>query len=160
MQRHVQGAGNGVLPAILVASQEHGEALLEPRWMRFAQHSHDFGIGEPLRDLLASAEAGAEFCAGDVERADAGRNFVVRPVLVAIWEIDHLLKWDDLDAEFVPVLFHSILGVVRAVEIFARGILAWTGMVPTNNEVGRTVVFADDGVPDRFTRSSHTHGQR
>ena len=32
-------------------------------------------------------------------------------------------------------------------------------MVATNNEVGSTVVLANDGVPDSLTRTSHTHGE-
>ena len=33
-------------------------------------------------------------------------------------------------------------------------------MVTADNEVGRTMVLPDDGVPDGLTGTTHTHGQR
>lgn len=62
----VEGAGDGVFAAVLVACEEDGEALFVARWVGFAQDSDDFGVGEPFRDLGAGAEAFAEFWGGSV----------------------------------------------------------------------------------------------
>ena len=160
MQRHVQGPRDSVLAAVLVAGQEDGEALLEARRVGFAQHAHNLGVGEPFRDVLAGAEAGAELSAADVENSHAVRDLVVGLVLVAVGEVDHLLEGDDFDAQFLPVLLDGVLGVVRAVEVFAGAVLAGAGVVAADDEVRGAVVLADDGVPDRLPRSTHAHGQR
>jgi hypothetical protein len=52
-----------------------------------------------------------------------------------------------------------MLSIVRTVVILAVLVLAGAGVVTTDNEVGRTVVLADDGVPDSLTGTTHAHGE-
>lgn len=61
VERHVQGARDGVLAAVGVARQEDGEALLVAGWVGLAQDADDFGVGEPRGDVTAGAETAAEF---------------------------------------------------------------------------------------------------
>lgn len=155
-----QGAGHGVLAAVLVACQEDGEALGEARGVGLPEDFDHFGVGEPFRDVFARAQPVAEFGAADVERADAGGDFVFRPVFVAVGEVGHHLEGDDFDAQLVSVFFHGVLGVVGAVELFAFGVLAGSGVVSSDDEMCGSVVLSDDGVPDRFSWSTHAHCQR
>lgn len=158
VQRHVERARDGLLAAVLVAGQEDGEALLEPGRVGFPEHAHDFGVGEPLGDVLAGAETGAELGPADVEGSHAGGDFVVGLVLVAVGEVDHLLERDDFYPQFLPVLLNGVLCVVRAIEVFARAVLTRSGMVTAHYKVRGTVILADDGVPDRFPWPAHAHG--
>ena len=154
----LEGAGDGVLAGVLVAGEKDGEALGEAGRVRLPEHFDDFGVGEPFRDVFAGAEPVAEFGAADVEGSDAGWDFVFGTVLVAVGEVGHHLEWDDFDAEFVSVFLNGVLSVVRAVELFAFGILARTRVIPSHDEMCSTVVLPDDSVPYRFSRSTHTHG--
>jgi hypothetical protein len=69
------------------------------------------------------------------------------------------LEFHDLDSELGLVLLDSVLGIVGAVEILALGVGTRTGVVTTDNEVGGTMILADDGVPDGLTGTTHAHGQ-
>ncbi len=158
VQRHVQGARDGVFAAVLVAGQEDGEALLEPWGVGFPEHAHDFGVGEPFGDVLAGAQSRAELRPADVEGPHAGGDLVVGLVLVAVGEIDHLLERHDFYPQFLSVLLNGVLCVVRAIEVFAGTVFARSGMVAAHYEVRSAVVLADDGVPDCFSWSAHAHG--
>lgn len=57
----VEGARDGVLAAVLIASEEDGEALLAAGRVGFAEDAYDFGVGEPFWDLLAGSETLAKF---------------------------------------------------------------------------------------------------
>jgi hypothetical protein len=70
------------------------------------------------------------------------------------------LEGNDLDAELVTVLLDGVLCVVRTVEVLTLAVAAGTGVVTADDEVGSTVVLADNGVPDGLTRTTHTHSQR
>ena len=159
VQCHLQGAGDGVLAAVLVARQEDGETLLRARRVRLAQHLDDLRVGEPLRDVTAASEARAQLGAGDVEGAGLLGDCVDGGILVAVGQVGHHLEGDDLDAELLAVLLDSVLRVVGAVEVNALAVLTGSGVVTANNEVGGTVVLADNGVPDGLTRATHTHSQ-
>jgi hypothetical protein len=98
-------------------------------------------------------------CSRDVQSLDALLNLVLGLVLVRVGKVGHLLEGHDLDAELVPVLLDGVLCIVRAVEVNALGVLARTSVVTANNEVGRTVVLADDGVPDGLAGTAHTHSE-
>lgn len=160
VERHLQSAGDLVLARVHVARQEDGEALLRPRRVRLAEDLNDLGVREPLRNLAAGPEPGAQLGTGDIEGADALGDGVDGRVLVAIGQVGHHLEGNDLDAEFVTVLLDRVLGVIGSVEVDTLAVLARTGVVTTDDEVGRTVVLADDGVPDGLTRTTHTHSQR
>lgn len=98
-------------------------------------------------------------CARDVESTDALLDLVDRLVLIGIGEVGHHLERHNLDAELVLVLLHLVLGIIGAVEIHTLGVLSRAGVVATNNEVGSTMILADDGVPDSLTRTTHAHSQ-
>lgn len=69
------------------------------------------------------------------------------------------MEGDHFNVELALVLGDELLSVVRAVEVFALRVFAWTSVVSANNEVGGAEVLADDGVPDRFTRTAHAHSK-
>ena len=156
----VERAGDGVFAGVGVASQEDGKALLVARRVGFAEHADDFGVGEPFRDVAAGAETAAELGAGDVEGLDLLWNFVFGSVLIGVGQVGHLLELDDFDAELVLVLLDGVLGVVWAIDFLAFAVLAWAGVVTADDEVGGAVVLADDGVPDGFAGTAHTHSER
>ena len=157
MERYVQSACYGIFPAVLVAGKENRETLSEARGMGFPEYFHDFRVREPFWDIFSAAQAGTELRAGDVECADAWGDFVVGFVFVAVGEVDHLLEGYNFDAEFLSILFYRVLCVIRSVEILPSTVLAGAGVIAADDEVGCTVVFADDGVPDCFSGSAHAH---
>lgn len=159
VQSHLQGARDGVLARVLVAGQEDGEALCGAGLVGVAENLDDFGVGEPLWDLAAGAQARAQLSAGYVQGADALGDLVDGLVLVGVGEVGHHLEGDDLDAELLAVLLHGVLGVVWAVELNARAVLAGAGVVTADDEVSRTVILADDGVPDGLAGTTHAHGE-
>lgn len=159
VKRHLQSTGDLVLAGVRVAGEENGKALLGAGRVRLAQHLDDLGVREPLRNLTAAAEAGAELGSGDVEGADTLGDLVNRGVLVAVGKVGHHLERNDLDAELVAVLLNGVLGIVGAVEVDALAVLAGTGVVTADDEVGRTVVLADDGVPNGLAGTAHAHGK-
>ena len=65
-----------------------------------------------------------------------------------------------LAAQLGLVLADEVLGVVRAVERLALGVLAGPGVVASHDEVGDPVVAPDDRVPDGLPGSPHAHGER
>lgn len=98
-------------------------------------------------------------CSGNIQSLDASLNLVLGLVLIRVGQVGHLQEGNDLDTELIPVLLNSVLGVVRAVEVYALGVLSWTSVVTADNEVGGSVILADDSVPDGLTGTSHTHGK-
>lgn len=43
--------------------------------------------------------------------------------------------------------------------VLALLVLTGTSVITPNDEVGSTVVLADDGVPESLTRTTHSHGE-
>jgi len=75
-------------------------------------------------------------------------------------DVDDHLAEDDLEADFVFIFFDEGVGVVGSVEIFTVFFLvAGAGVVSTDDEVGASVVFSDEGVPDGFAGTGHAHGE-
>ena len=58
------------------------------------------------------------------------------------------------------MLFEKLLGVVRAVEVLAVGIFSGAGMIAADDEVGASMILANQAMPDGFARSAHAHGER
>ncbi len=58
------------------------------------------------------------------------------------------------------MLGHRLLGGVGRIERLAGAILAGTGVVAADDEVGAAVVPADDRVQQDLARAGHPHGQR
>lgn len=160
VESNLQGAGDGVLSAVLVTGQEDSETLRGTWWVGLAEHADDLWVGEPLWNFTASAETVAELSSGDVEGANAGWDLILWLVLVRVWEVGHHLERHNLDTELVLVLLNRVLGVVWAVELLALAVLSWAGVITSDNEVGRTEVLANDRVPDSLTRTTHAHGKR
>jgi len=71
-----------------------------------------------------------------------------------------LLERNDFDAEFLAVCFNGVLSIIGAVKILASAVFAGPSVVAADDEVRGAVVFADDGVPDCFSGSTHAHGER
>lgn len=159
VQGNLQSTGDGVLAGVHVTSEEDGETLGSARGVGLAQNLDNLGVGEPLGDVGAGAQTTAELGTGDVEGLDASGDLVNGAVLIGIGEVGNHLEFDDLDAELVLVLLDGVLGIVGAVEVLALGVGTRTGVVTSDNEVGGTMVLADNGVPDGLTGTTHTHGQ-
>ncbi|KFY70136.1 hypothetical protein V498_10389 [Pseudogymnoascus sp. VKM F-4517 (FW-2822)] len=159
VQGYLQGARDGVLAGVLVAGEEDSEALRGAGLVGVAEHLDDLGVGEPLWDLAAGAQARAQLGAGDVEGAGALGDLVDGLVLVRVGKVRHHLEGDDLDAELLAVLLHGVLRIVGTVELNARAVLAGAGVVAADDEVRRAMVLADDGVPDGLAGTAHAHGE-
>lgn len=159
VQRDLQGAGNVLLAAVVVARQEDGETLLGAGRVGLAQDLDDLRVREPLGDVAAAAQARAQLRAGDVQRARALRDLVDGHVLVVVGDVRDHLEGDHLDAELVAVLLDGVLGVVGPVPVDALAVLAGPGVVAPHDEVRRAVVLADDGVPDGLAGPAHAHGE-
>ena len=151
--------GDGGFAAAGKSAEEDREALLVARREAATQLRRDFRIGEPARDVATFVEAIAQLGAGKVEDAGILRHFVSREIFILVLEVDHHLERHQGDADFLFVFREELLGFVRSVERLAVGILARTGMVAADDEVGAAVVFANERVPDGFARAAHAHGK-
>lgn len=127
--------------------------------MRFTENPDNLGVREPLGDLTATSQPRAQFRAGDIESAGILGDLVNGRILVLVGEVGNHLEGNDLNAKLVAVLLNGILGIIWAVEINTLAVLTGTGVITADDEVGRTVVLADDGVPDGLTGTTHSHGQ-
>ena len=87
-------------------------------------------------------------------------DLVLREILSLLLDIDHVLERHHRDVEFLLMLLHEVLCVVRAVERLAVAVLAGTGVVAPDDEVRAAVVLADDRVPERLARAAHAHRER
>lgn len=155
----LQSTGDLVLAAVLETGHEDGETLLAGQRVLLTKNLDDLRVREPSRNLLTSAETVAKLGTGNVHGAGTLRDLVGGHVLVVIWDVDHLLEFDHLDAKLLLVLLDKFLSIVRAVVVLAVLVLTGTSVVTADNEVGRTVVLTDNGVPQSLTRTTHAHGQ-
>ena len=78
VEGNLQGSRDRVLAAVLESRQEDGEALLEPCWVRFAQHLDHLGVGEPFGDVLSRAQATAKLCASQPDLKHCWRSYRCR----------------------------------------------------------------------------------
>lgn len=160
VQGDLEGTGNRILAAVLVTSQEDGETLLSGQRVLLAEDLDDLGVREPGGDLLAGSETVSELSARDVEGASTLGDLVVGKVLIAVGEVDHLLELDHLDAKLLLELLDEMLSIIRTVVVLTVLVLAGAGVITAHDEVGSTVVLADDGVPEGLARTTHAHGKR
>jgi hypothetical protein len=128
--------------------------------MRPPQFTHHLGIREPFRYFFARHQALTQLAAGNSEGAAAGRNSVFRQVAGPVCDVHHLVRRHHLDAEFLFVPMEHRLCIVRPVERVALRVLAGARMIPTDDQVGASVIPSHDGVREHFTRSRHAHGER
>ena len=131
-----------------------------PRRIAAPQLLHDFRIGKPAGNVAAFVQALAQLCPGDVQHARPFRDLVGGEILVLIFEVDHHVEGHHGDADVGLVLLEEFLGFVGAVERLAVGVFARTGVIAAHDEVGATVILANQCVPDGLARPAHAHGQR
>ena len=156
-----QNVGDGRLARTRKSGEENRHALFVPWRKAAAQFLHDFRISEPCRECRVLHSDGRASSVPEMfSTCRIFLDFIVRNVLVFILEVHHHAEGHHGDADFGFVLLESFLRLVGAVERLAVGILAGTGMVAADDEVGAAVILADERVPDRFARAAHAHCQR
>jgi len=155
-----EDVGDGGFPAARKAAEEDRQSLFRAGREAAAQFDRDFGKREPRRNVAPFIEARTKFSAGEVENAGVFRDFVSREVFVLVFEVNHHLERHGGDADFILVFGEEFLRLVGTVEWFAIGILARAGVVAADDEVGATVILADERVPDGLARTAHAHCQR
>jgi hypothetical protein len=160
IQRDVESTSNRILSAVLVTSEEYSETLCGTGRVRFSQDTDDLGVREPFRNLTTVTETAAKFSTRDVESTDTSWDLIFGTVLVTVWKVGHHLEGDDFNTKLRLVFLNSVLCIVWTIEFLALAILSWTGMITANDEMSRTEILADNGVPDSFTRTTHSHSQR
>src|ERR1039458_5271821 len=142
------------------SGEEDGHTLLRA-WREAApQFLNYLGIGEPRRNVAAFIQPVAQFGAGDIQNLVALLDLVVGDVAVLVFEVHHHAERHHGDADVGLVLLKSFLGLVGTIEGLAVGVFARAGVIAAHDEVGAAVVLANQGVPDRFARSTHAHGKR
>ena len=108
------------LPGAGQAGEKDGEALVGAGRVALAKLGRHLGEREPRRDITALRQPPAQLGARYVEDPRAGRHLVDGHVLVAVFDIDHLLEGHHADAQLAGVLAEEGLGVVGAVERLGR----------------------------------------
>jgi hypothetical protein len=155
----LESTGNLVLSTVLVTGHEDSETLLGREGVLLAKNLDNLRVREPLGDVLAGSETVSELSTGDVEGAGTLRDLVDGKVLIRVGQVDHGLELDHLNAKLLLMLLDEDLSIIRTVVVLALLVLTGTGVVTANNEVGSTVVLADDGVPESLTGTTHSHGE-
>lgn len=121
-------------------------------------------------------ETPSELSSGDIESLSSLGDFVDGLVLVGTGEVGHHLEGDHLDVQLISVLGNELLGIVGSytsssisrctrlehgrgltVKVNSSRVLSGSGVVTSNDEVGRSKVLADDRVPDGLAGTSHPH---
>ena len=154
-ERRLAGAGQ--------PGEEQREAQLARRRIDRAQGVDHFRIREPVRHFLPVRDSGRDFRIVEVHRvllghaAAADRNVPARRRRVA-----QAAGGEDCDSEIALVLPRELLGGVTRVEGVGvgRARVRGTGMIALHDEVGASVVAADDRVPQRFARAGSAHRER
>ena len=114
-------------------------------------------IGEPAGYFAAFIQPPPQFCPGDIQDPRAVWNFVIRNVAILVLQVNHHIKGHHCHADLGFMLFKQGLRIVRSIKRLAVGIASRTGVVPTHNEVGSSMILANQGVPNRFPRPAHAH---
>lgn len=160
VQGDLQGTSDRILAGVHIPSKEDGKALAGTRGVGLAEDLDNLGVGEPLGNMGAGAQTLAKLGTGDIKSLGACGDLVLGFILVVVRAVGDLLEGNDLDTELVLVLLDELLGVVGPVEVLALGVLTGTSVVTADDEVSRTVVLADNGMPESLTGTTHTHGER
>jgi hypothetical protein len=159
LQDDAESLGDGIFTRVVETGQEDDETLLETRRVRFTQDLDDGLVTEPIGDGSTGSETFSEFGTRDVGGRGTLGNLVDRLVLVGTGKVGHHLERNHLDVKLVLVLGDEFLSVIRSVKVLSLRVLSGSGVVSTDDKVSRTKVFSDDGVPDGFPGSSHSHGE-
>lgn len=155
----MKSSGNGVLTRVVKTGQEDGETLLGSRGVRFSENLDDTGVREPVRNGGTGSESLSELGTRDIGGGGALGDLVNGLVLVRAGKVGHGLEGNHLDLKLILELGNELLGVVRTIKVLTLRVLTGTGMVSADNEVGRTKVLSDNGVPDSLPGTSHPHGE-
>ncbi len=156
-----QGVSDGALARSGKAGEPDRQPLVELRRVGLAKDLGNLRAAEPLGQGHALGEiVVADLGTGDVGGLDPFGDLVDGAVPVLVGQVDHQLEIDHAHANFIAILLHEFLGVVRPVEGLARGIVAGAGVVSTDDEMGAAEVAADDRVEEGLARSGHPHRQR
>src|SRR6266851_7840184 len=105
---------------------------------------------KPGGQIPALHEPLAEFGARDGQHARAGRCLILRQIGAVLRHVNQPPERHDTYPKLVAVPAKQVLGGVGLIEGAPTGILAGPGVIPAHDEMRRTVVFADDGVPERL----------
>src|SRR5262249_43558269 len=141
-------------------SKENRNSLLVTRRIAATQFAHDFGVREPRRNITPFVQTIAQLGSGDVEHACTLRYLVVRNIDVLILQINHHIERNHGDADVLLMFPKDFLRIIGPVKRLAVRVLAWAGMIATDNKMRYPVVLSNEGMPDRFTRSAHAHCER
>src|SRR5215813_2248391 len=155
-----QDVGNGGFSRTGKAGEKHCEALAMARWIAKLQFACYLRKREPRRDVPSFSEALAQLSARDIKGARPLWHFIFGNISVVLCEVNHHVKGNHGDAEFLTVGPEQLLRSIRTVKGLASSVGTWTGMVSPHNEVATSVVFSNDRVPKSFPWACHAHGQR
>lgn len=156
----LQSVGEGLDTRVLQTREVQGETLLRSWRLGGSQDLDNFSVGEPVWNLSTVSQGLSQLGTRNGGSLSTSWDCVDRGVLLLVWQVGDHSEWDNLNAQLARVLLTQLDGVVRGVEVNTLGVGTWTSMVSTDDEVGGTVVLSDDGVPERFSVTTHSHGQR
>lgn len=159
MEGNLESSGNGVLTRVVETGQENSETLLGSRRVRLSKNLDDTSVREPIGDGGTGSESLSELGTRDIGGGGTLGDLVDRLVLVRARKVGHGLEGNHLNLELILEFGNELLGVVRTVKVLTLRVLTGTGVVSTDNEVGRTKVLSDKGVPDGLPGTSHSHSE-
>mmetsp|Transcript_22925 Transcript_22925/g.43643 ORF Transcript_22925/g.43643 Transcript_22925/m.43643 type:complete len:264 (+) Transcript_22925:71-862(+) len=132
------------LVCLLVGAQNfHNRLECKPLWDVLTATQHLAELGP--RKVLAGQTLGLSYVRGDV------------PLLLCIAQVQRRHR---LHSHLGGLGLGQVLGIVCAVEVLAVKARLRASHVAPDDEVGASVVLADDHVLDGFTGSCHVHGVR
>src|SRR5215472_5443680 len=138
-----QHIGNGGFSCTREAGEKNREPLEMTRWVAKPQFGGNFRKREPRGEITSFSEAVAQIGARDVEGARPLRHFVLGNIGVAFRQVNHHVKRDYGDAEFLPVGPQQVLGSVRAVKGFTSSVATRPSMVAAHNKVATSIVLSN-----------------
>lgn len=159
MEGNLESSGNGVLTRVVETGQEDSETLLGSRRVRLSENLDDTSVREPIGDGGTGSESLSELGTRDIGGGGTLGNLVDGLVLVRARKVGHGLEGNHLNLELILELSNELLGVVGTVKVLTLRVLTGTSVVSTDNEVGRTKVLSDEGVPDSLPGTSHPHSE-
>lgn len=159
MEGNLESSGNGVLTRVVETGQEDSETLLGSRRVRLSENLDDTSVREPIGDGGTGSESLSELGTRDIGGGGTLGDLVDGLVLVRARKVGHGLEGNHLNLELILELRNELLGVVRTVKVLTLRVLTGTSVVSTDNEVGRTKVLSDKGVPDGLPGTSHSHSE-
>ncbi|KAH3668235.1 hypothetical protein OGAPHI_001989 [Ogataea philodendri] len=156
LQSISQSLDTGVRQSLQVNSKSLGLSW----WISSSQDLNNLWVREPFWDMGALAQTLSELGTGNVQGSCSVWNTVDRSISGLVRQVCHHSEWNNLDFQFVSKPLNKLLGIVRSVEWNSLRVGSWTGVVSSHDEVGSTIVLSDNGVPNSFSVTGHSHGKR